>query len=82
MAPVRRRARPPDMWSSARRCRRAAILDPHRRPVVLALVLAQLLAAAPPRSGPGPRAGRGESVRLPRRALPSRGTLSGRRPRG
>ena len=52
------------------------------RPLIWMLLVAQLLAGAQRRGGPGPRRCAPAAVRLPRRALPPHGTVAGRRPRG
>jgi hypothetical protein len=65
---------------------RASASDPalaaRLRPVIWALLLAHLLAAAQRRGGPWPAGRAVASVRLPRRRLAPHGTVAGRRPRG
>lgn len=65
---------------------RASARDPllaaRLRPAIWMLLLAQLLASAQRRGGPGPRGPRTASVRLPRRRVVAHASLSGRRPRG
>jgi hypothetical protein len=61
---------------------RTSLLEPSVGRVVLALLLAQALAATQPHGGPAPAGPRPGSARLPRRRLPPHGTLAGRRPRG
>ena len=65
---------------------RAGASDPQLaarlRPLIWMLLVAQLLAGAQRRRGPGPQRGAPPAVRLPRRSLPPHGTVAGRRPRG
>jgi hypothetical protein len=65
---------------------RAGASDPRLaarlRPLIWMLLVAQLLAGAQRRGGPGPRRRAPGAVRLPRRSLPPHGTVAGRRPRG
>jgi len=57
-------------------------LTPYHQATLVLVLLAQLLAAQQPRGGPFPGVPRPDSARMPRRALPPHGTITGRRPRG
>ena len=58
------------------------VLAARLRPVIWMVLLAQVLAGAQPRGGPGPRGRLAAPVRVPRPRAFAHATVAGRRPRG